>query len=79
MYNGFQYAPNQEVETYIGTVSTDDFEDDFIDKLGTDVGIVCYKQITESSGSYSLVSTYYIPTYEDDVFSGYEEFEEVGL
>ena len=78
MYKGFQYCPNEIVtETYIGTVATDDFEDDFLDKLNMDIGLVCYKKISESSGSYSIASYYYVPTYDEDgMFTGYEAFEE---
>ena len=78
MYQGFQYAPNETVtETYIGTIDSDDFEDAFIEKLNMDIGLVCYKKISESSGSYSIASVYYVPAYtEDGLFIGYDAFEE---
>ena len=78
MYQGFQYAPNETVTaTYVGTISNDDFEDAFIDKLNTDIGLVCYKKVSESSGSYSIASVYYVPVYsEDGAYTGYETFEE---
>ena len=78
MYQGFQYAPNETVtETYIGTIDSDDFVDAFIEKLNIDIGLVCYKKISESSGSYSIASVYYVPAYtEDGLFIGYDAFEE---
>ena len=78
MYNGFQYVPNEAVETYIGTLDTDDFEDAYIEKILSDIGIVCYQKISESSGEYTVASYYYVPSYDEGVFSGYIAFTEGG-
>lgn len=78
MYNGFELAYNGEIKgTYVGTMDVADFEDAFIDKLNTDIGLVCYKQIVISDGAPVYVSAVYYPDYtEDGEFNGYLELEE---
>lgn len=78
MYQGFELAYNGEIKvTYVGTIDVSDFEDEFIDKLNMDIGLVCYKQVVISDGAPFYVSSVYYPDYtEDGQFNGYLELEE---